>query len=423
MAIIDVVQWVPAPGVFAWKFPNSQLNNKTQLIVAEGQEATLINQGEAIGPFGPGRHVLNTDNYPILTNIIKLATGGVTPFTAEVWFVSKAFNLDIKWGTAGAIQIEDPKYHIMLPVRAFGQYGLVVENSSKFLIKLIGMIPAFTERTLSEYFRGIVGTMVKDIIAKHLVEKGISILHLSAHLSDISSAVEEQVAERLEDYGVRMVNFMVNSISTDENDEAVKRLRKALAEKAEMDIIGYNYQQKRSFDTIETAAGNQGNGNMMNVGMGMGMGVGMGMPMGNAMAGLMGNINMAPPVKCLSCGMTLSSDTVFCPHCGKSTKKQEGITCDKCGKVSPPGTKFCAYCGDIFFCCPACGADNDGNASNCVKCGAALPKICPQCHSSVSAGAKFCAGCGYKMVALCSVCGKELSSDSKFCPECGAKKE
>ena len=423
MAIIDVVQWRPAPGVFAWRFPNSELNTKTQLIVTEGQEAVLFSQGQAIGPFGPGRHVLDTANYPVLTSIIKVVTGGVTPFPAEVWFISKAFNLNIKWGTSGAIQVEDPKYHIMLPVRAFGQYGLVVEDSAKFLIKMVGMIPAFVERTLSEYFRGIVGTMVKDIIAKHLVDKGISILQLSAHLSDISSAVEAQVAERLADYGVRLVNFMVNSVSTDENDEAVKRLRKALAEKAEMDIIGYNYQQKRSFDSIETAAGNQGNGNMMNVGMGMGMGVGMGVPMGNIMNGMMSNINTASTVKCPSCGMAVNADSAFCSHCGKSTKKEEGITCDKCGKVSPPGTRFCAFCGDIFFCCPACGADNANDAAKCVKCGAALPKPCPKCNSSVPAGVKFCPSCGNKMVKCCPSCGTEVDPNCKFCPECGTKNE
>lgn len=44
-----------------------------------------------------------------------------------------------------------------------------------------------------------------------------------------------------------------------------------MAKKAEMDIIGYNYQQERSFDTLETAAGNSGNGGMMNAGMGLSM--------------------------------------------------------------------------------------------------------------------------------------------------------
>ncbi|MBE6387527.1 MAG: SPFH domain-containing protein [Lentisphaerae bacterium] len=269
MAIIDVVTWDPAPGVFAWRFPNSELHTKTQLIVSEGQEAVLFNQGTAIGPFGPGRHVLDTANYPVLTSFVKIATGGITPFKAEVWFISKAFKLDVKWGTAGAIQVEDPQYHIILPVRAFGQYGITVEDSALFLSKMIGMVPAFVEKVLADYFKGIIITRAKDLIAKYLVDKQISVLLLSAHLNDISNTIERQVSEELAAYGVKIVNFTVNSISTDEQDPAVKKLRAAMAKKAEMDIIGYNYQQERSFDTLETAAGNSGNGGMMNAGMGL----------------------------------------------------------------------------------------------------------------------------------------------------------
>ena len=419
MRIIDVVQWDPAPGVFAWRFPNSELNTKTQLIVAPGQEAVLFNQGTAIGPFGPGRHVLNTSNYPVLTSLVKIATGGVTPFRAEVWFISKAFKLDIKWGTTGAIQLEDPKYHIMLPVRSFGQYGLVVENSAVFLSKMIGMIPAFVEKCLNDYYRGIIVTRVKDLIAKYLVEKQISILQLSAHLNDLSQAAELEISRELLQYGAKIVHFNINSVTTDEQDPAVKKLREALATKAEMDIIGYNYQQKRSFDTLETAAGNPGNANFMNPGMGMGMGVAMGMPMGNAMAGMMNNINTEALSQCSSCGKSSSASVPFCPFCGQSKNKPAGIVCDKCGRIAPEGNKFCPFCGDEFYCCPACGTDNPKNGSVCRKCGKPLPVPCPNCGTAVSSDMKFCGSCGTVLVKKCAGCGNELPQGVKFCPSCG----
>lgn len=201
MAIVDVVKWNAAPGVYAWKCPNSELNTKTRLIVSESQEAVLFSGGEAVGPFGPGTHVLDTRNYPVLTSIIKLGTGRVTPFPAEVWFVSKNFKLNIKWGTTGAIQVEDPKYHIMLPVRAFGQYGITVCDTMKFLTKLVGTLPAFVESTLSDYFRGVIATHAKDLIAKSLVERGISVLELSAHLNEVSGDLESKLSPVMEEYG------------------------------------------------------------------------------------------------------------------------------------------------------------------------------------------------------------------------------
>lgn len=421
MAVIDVIQWEFAPGVFARKFQNSELNTKTQLIVREGQEAVLMNSGQAFGPFGPGKHVLNTSNYPFLSPIIKVAVFGASPFPAEVWFISKASKLDIKWGTAGAIQIEDPKYHIMLPVRAFGQYGLVVDDSVKFLIKMIGMVPAFAEKVLADYFKGIVITRAKDLIAKYLLEKNVSILKISAYLNEISDTIEKQIAEDLAEYGMKIVNFTVNSISTDETDEAVKQLRKALATKAEMDIIGYTYQQKRSFDTMESVAGNS-NGGVINAAVGMGMGMGMGVPMGNTMHGMMSNIDIENKKTCPNCGKSISENSAFCPFCGQSTVKEKGIVCDKCGKISAPGSKFCSACGDIFNCCPYCGCDNDVNVVVCVKCGKKLKKdLCPGCGVELTENSKFCSACGFKLQKPCSNCGKEVAPEVNFCPDCGNK--
>ena len=381
MAIIDVVKMDFAPGVFARKFPGQELSAKTQLIVSESQEAIFLKEGKAYGPFGPGRHVLDSRNYPILTPLIKIVTGD-SPFTAEVWFIQRSFKLDIKWGTAGAIQVEDPKYHIMLPVRSFGQYGIKVEDSTKFLVKLVGTLPAFTEKTLNDYFRGAIVTRVKDLIGEYMVDKQVSVLQLAARLKDISEEIEKQVSEEYEEFGVKIVKFNVNSISTDENDPAVKKLREALAKKAEMDIIGYTYQQERSFDTLKTAAGNQGAGGVMNAGLGLGMGVGLGAPMGSMMGQMAGNIQTAPTaapaaaptVKCAKCGAAMAAGAKFCPECGTPS--------------APPAAA----------------------GPKCAKCGAQL-----------TAGAKFCPECGTPTSAKCPQCGASLTGGTKFCPECGTK--
>ncbi len=377
MAIIDVVKMDFAPGVFARKFPGQELSAKTQLIVSESQEAVFLKEGKAYGPFGPGRHVLDSRNYPILTPLIKIVTRN-SPFTAEVWFIQRAFKLDIKWGTAGAIQVVDPKYHIMLPVRSFGQYGIKVVDSTKFLVNLVFTLPAFTEKTLNDYFRGAIVTRVKDLIGEYMVDRGASVLELAARLKDISEEIEKQLSEEFEELGVRIINFNVNSISTDENDPAVKKLREALAKKAEMDIIGYTYQQERSFDTLKTAAGNQGAGSVMNAGLGLGMGVGMGAPMGSMMGQMTSNINTAAP-------------------------QQPSAKCAKCGAAMAAGAKFCPECGT-----PAASPAAAG--PKCAKCGAAL-----------TAGAKFCPECGAPTSVKCPECGKVLPAGAKFCPECGAK--
>ena len=435
MAIIPIVQWHNAlPNVFAWKFPGSELTTKTQLIVSESQEAVFMKEGQAVGVFGPGRHTLDTKNYPFLTKLVsRLVNGGVSPFTAEVWFIQKAIPLNIRWGTSDPIQIEDPQYHVMLPVRAFGQYGVQITDSQKFLCKMVGRLPAFTEKTLVDYFKGIIVTRSKDCIAKYMVQKQTSLLHISSNLSEISDSLNELLSEEVDSYGLRIRSFMVNSISVPENDPTVIKLREAMAKRAEMNIVGYTYQQERSFGVMDKAASNEGNGQMMNMGMGMGMG--MGVPMGGAMAGIGQQVaqQVTPVAKnekpCPRCGKMVDAAMAFCSYCGSSMKAEakpaesDKITCRKCGGQVAKKMKFCPNCGNQFRLCPECGADNEPDAAACTKCGKAFPKKCPKCGASVPGGIKFCPECGNKMVKVCSSCGKELVPGMKFCAECGAKVE
>lgn len=440
MAIIPVIQWSNAlPNVFAWKFPGNEHTTKSQLIVSESQEAIFLKEGRAVGVFGPGRHTLNTQNYPFLTNLItNLVSGGESPFTAEIWFIQKAIPLDIKWGTATPILIEDPRYHVMLPVRAFGQYGVQITDSQKFLCKLVGRLPTFTENILVDYFRGIIITRSKDCIAKYMVEKQASLLHISSCLSEISDFLNGLLSDELETYGLRICSFMVNSISVPENNPTVIKLREAMEKRAEMNIVGYTYQQERSFGVMEKAAENEGNGTIMNAGMGMGMGWGMGVPMGGAMSGMAQQVarqvvSPAPAAKpekpCPKCGKLVDAAMPFCPFCGSSMTAKykdagdEKIVCSKCGAQAAKGTNFCPKCGNHFQLCPECGADNAPDSALCVKCGKALPKQCPKCGTTVLSSMKFCPECGSRMVRTCTTCGKTLPAWMKFCAECGTKAE
>ena len=400
MAIIDVVKWNAAPGVFAWKFPSQELSTWTQLIVSESQEAVLLKEGQMVGVFGSGRHTLSTDNYPFLTSALKLVTKD-SPFTAEVWFIQKAIKLDIKWGTTTPLQLEDPKYHIMLPVRAFGQYGIVIEDSGKFLFKLVGTLPAFVERTIRDYFKGIVVASAKNTIANYLIEKEISILKISKELLEISNSLEKSISEELKEYGIKVVNFKVLSISTDDNDPSVKKLKDALASRVEMDIMGFNYQQKRSFDVMETAAGNTGGsgGSILNAGIGLGMGVGMGTPMG-AMASK----------------MSRNIDTEF-------DSNEKTVTCPQCGKSIQADTKFCPSCGCTLLHCQKCGEANKEGTLICRKCGKGMPKKCPACGTLCDSEAKFCPSCGQKVILTCKACNSIIPTGAKFCASCGQKVE
>ena len=427
MAIIDVVKWDATDEEYAWKFPSDELSTWSQLIVSESQSAVLLRGGQMLGPFKPGRYTLSTENIPILKEFLKLPFGGRTPFTAEVWFVNKTTPLDVKWGTTDPIQVQDPKYNVMLPVRAFGQYGVQIVHTKKFLTKLVGTLPGFDREKLASYFRGVMLTRAKNAIAECIIKDKISILEISAHLNEISGDLAKQLAAELEGFGLQIVQFNVNSINTPEDDPAVIRLKDALAKKAEMDIVGFSYQQERSFDAVETAAGNPGSGQagLMGAGMGLGMGVGLGGAMGGAMSQMGGQIQTeAQGVPCPKCKAQNPAHAKFCPSCGQNLAggafAEESIVCDKCGTEANKGSKFCPSCGDPFHCCEKCGTDNPQGNLKCGKCGGPMPQDCPHCGAKVPGAPKFCPGCGKALQKHCAKCGAAWPSGAKFCPECGA---
>jgi membrane protease subunit (stomatin/prohibitin family) len=428
MAIIDLVKYNGPSRILAWKFPSEELSNWTQLIVNESQEAVLFKGGQALDVFGPGRHTLDTNNIPILTAFLKLPFGGQSPFSAEVWFVNKLNSLDIKWGTPSPVQAKDPEYNIMVPVRANGQFGIQVENSSKFLIKLVGTVPTFGQDDITRYFRGMYITKIKDALASYLVKKRISILDINAYLEELSDHMLEKASPTFAEYGIKLLNFYVNDISVPEDDPAVKTLKNALAKKAEMNIVGYNYQTERSFDTLEGAAKNPGStaAGLMGAGIGLGMGVGVGNTFGQQFGGLAQNMNaQSNQIKCPNCNAMVPSDNKFCPQCGKplpSPGQASVIKCYKCGSVIPTGSKFCPECGNSYNPCPKCGADLAPGTKVCATCGFQLPNPCPFCgHPLERSDLKFCPSCGKSLANVCPQCGHTHPVAAKFCLNCGVK--
>ncbi|GAA0076763.1 hypothetical protein UT300005_11410 [Clostridium sp. CTA-5] len=425
MSIVEVVKYNGGPDVFAWKYPSEELGTWTQLIVNESQQAIILKGGKVLDVFESGRHTLDTGNIPLLNKIVNLPFGGRSPFTAEVWYVNKVYSLDIKWGTSSPIQIQDPKYGVFVPVRSNGMFGIQIEDSKKFLIKLVGTLEMFDKSSLVKYFRGLYVTKVKDAVSSYLIHKQVSVLEINAYIDEISNYMMERIKPTLSEYGIKLVNFYVNDISVPEDDTAVIKLKDALAKRAEMNIIGYNYEQERSFDTLEGAAKNTNSSgsNIMGAGMGLGMGVGLGGAFGNVSK----EINTKASInkrECPKCHSQLDINQRFCGACGydietKVDKEKTKILCCKCGCELTIKTKFCPECGKKYNPCKECGADMSIDSNICQSCGHELPRKCPKCGAMISKKVKFCSECGESLVNKCSKCNSIIEGTPKFCPECG----
>lgn len=282
MALIQTISWNQQSGdELVYKFPSNNITLGSVLTVNESQQAFFFKNGVLYDSFGAGRHVLSTSNLPLLHKLINLPSGGETTFASEVWFVSKLEKRNMLWG-AGGLRILDPYFRIPIKLSARGQYGIRIFDPAVFLKKMVGTMSFVTTEIIEDQFVADVVEAVKVAISQFMQEKGISINEIGASYRALSNYVAKSVDIAFEQYGVGLLNFNIEDISFDEKDVGYQKVMDGIAEKARLDSLGINYMQSRQLDIAQTAAGNEGTGNFMGIGMGLGIGNSLGQYVGNS---------------------------------------------------------------------------------------------------------------------------------------------
>ena len=275
MSVVDIIKWDSNPNELVHKFKPDGLRLGAQLVVYPSQTAFFVKGGKILDDFICGTYTIKSENIPLLGKVINLPFGGETPFKADVWFVNQIELLDCKWGTQTPLQVEDPKYEVIVPLRAFGQYGFKIVEPRTFLERLVGNMPSFATTKVTEYFRGVILSKLTAIIYDKLKADGVSVLNINAKIEDLSNYAKEKITEVFLLYGIEIQLFNIISISVQDNDPSFQRLKEAKDAAAKIKIIGRDdYRMTRSFDVLEKAAENE-NG-MAGAAVGLGAGVGIG---------------------------------------------------------------------------------------------------------------------------------------------------
>ncbi|TGN11082.1 SPFH domain-containing protein [Leptospira ilyithenensis] len=283
MALIDRIKFEGKPNEIVWKYPSDEISTAGQLIVDEGLEAVFFKEGKALDTFGSGTHTLKTGNIPILEALVNLPFGGKTPFTAEVYYINKGI-FAMKWGTNTPIPLEDPKYKIVLNIRAFGDYKFRIKDSKPFLINVVKAGNRTTNEAIDEFLKPNIVRSIGDFISEVILNNNTSVVEINKYRDESSTAGRVKLSPEFEKYGIELTEFNVSSVNFDQQDPNYQRIQKIITDKFEIDMLGDKYQQKKMFDIGQASAENQGQaGGAMGAGMGMGMGMNMGQMMGNMM--------------------------------------------------------------------------------------------------------------------------------------------
>ena len=216
--IAEIIKYEGDNSTFIWKHPCEDFNSLTQLIVHESQEAIFFMNGQALDLFGPGRYTLETENIPKIGKVLNRTTGDKTPFHCEVYFINKAEQMAIKWGTDSKVQYVDPTYGFPISIGASGEMSLRAEDSRKLLVKLVGTENYLGQQQLIGFFRAFLMTRVKTYIAQVIKANAINIIEIDENLTAFSENIHKLLIPDFADYGIALERFFVTNIVKPDGD-------------------------------------------------------------------------------------------------------------------------------------------------------------------------------------------------------------
>lgn len=218
--IASVIKYEGDADTLIWKHPVEDFNMGSQLIVHESQEAIFFRNGQALDLFGAGRYTLETQQLPILEKFYQLPSGSDATFHSEVYFINRASQLAVKWGTPEKINFIDPLTGAPISVGARGVLNFRVGDSRKLLLKLVGTTNGLTREDFIEspnsriqnYFRSAIQLVVSTNLAQAITSQNIDILQIDQQKLILSQAMMPVIQPYFADFGVEVTEFLVDGI-------------------------------------------------------------------------------------------------------------------------------------------------------------------------------------------------------------------
>lgn len=270
---MEVIEFLDDSGVTLVKrMPeNGTLEIKwgSQLTVRESQEAVFFRDGKALDVFGPGRHILKTQNIPVIGKwVTSFGYGENSPFRAEVVFVGKQLFPNLKWGTKEPILFRDTDLQ-MIRLRAYGSFSIQIDDTMLFVNKVVGTMGLYTTFVIEDYLRGIIASKLNIVLGKSLQ----SVFDISLKMDELNLILRTELFEDFKGLGLKLHDMYIHSISVPEE------VQKMIDTKSGMNAVGNldQYMKLKIADSLGKATAGGG----MSDGLGLGAGLGMGMAMPN----------------------------------------------------------------------------------------------------------------------------------------------
>ena len=271
MPMLNVIEFLDdSKDIMVFRVPqegSGEFKLGDQVIVQESQVAVFVRDGQALDGFRAGRHTLTTQNLPLLGKLIGGAFGGASPFRSCVYFIASRTFTNLGWGTPTPVLFRDAEFR-MISLRAHGVFSFRILKARLFLNTIVGTRGLETTYAMEEFFRSIIVAKLNETLGSRMK----SVLDLPVQYGNIATDVKQSVAADFEQYGIELVDLMVEAITPPpEVQEMMNRASGVAAQDAD------KYRAVAAADAMRDAARNAGGsgGGPLEAGLGLAMGMGL----------------------------------------------------------------------------------------------------------------------------------------------------
>lgn len=276
----DVIKNQSSSDTFFYKSLEEDFNMNSTLIVMPGEEAFFVDQGKIVQKFTNGTYKLSTKNYPFISRLKNMFSGGVSVFNCIVYFIRKTISYELFWGTDSPIVLRDKILNIATKIKARGSYRIEVIDSEKFVSFFITRnVQHATSESIELFFAEQFQAYIKNQLAKFISESSFELIELSTKTDYLSSLIEPNIDSQLAIIGLKCNKFTVLSIDIEDDAlrreydkigmEAYKKRVMASADKSVLEILGNDWEKQKKVEIMQTAASNPSGG----VGVGIATGI------------------------------------------------------------------------------------------------------------------------------------------------------
>ena len=273
--LMEILEYVDPTGeVMVKRLPDSgvfEISYGSSLTVRESQVAVFFRDGKSLDVFPAGRHVLKTQNIPVLTKFLTGLGYGKNEsiFKSEVYFLNMKLFRNLKWGTAEPILFKDSELQ-MIRLRAFGIFSIQIEDPTLFLNKVVGTQGVFLDSDIESYLKNIIIARLTSVIGGFMK----TIFDLPSNFDELSIAVRSAIQDEFEGLGLKIHDLLINSVSVPPEVQEMIDTRSGMAAIGNMDEL----LKFKAAMSLEEAAKNPGGTAAAGVGIGAGMGMGFMLP-------------------------------------------------------------------------------------------------------------------------------------------------